>query len=472
MHLACEQASNILTKILEWGRVMSYMEQSTRYIPYDGKLGGRYRYYRDRAVLADSTLAWRYIADLDGLFDTYTGMLPQLLDWARERYPKDLADSDFAYKQSIRAKACDAARGILPAATLSNVGVYGSGQAFEALLLRMRAHPLPEARSYATMMLEELRKVIPSFVARVDRPDRGGVWSAYLAETRNDTSELVHRLFGGAVPEPRPSVTLTDFDPDAEDKLLAAICYPHTQLPDDQILTRVRTLGEGERIELLRAYVGERDNRRHRPGRAFERVDYRFDIVADYGAFRDLQRHRMLTIEWQPLCTLHGYEVPEAIDEAGLRNEFDDAMSRSASLYEALVDPIPRASFVRGVARVPDPFRHADERARGDAPPRAPHHAVGPPRVPAGRAGNAPSDRRTGRPPLHRERDVPRRPHHLRARASRRRTRRGRPPHFRPGLKREKSFVRSDQARRASLQVTVSPRRPVRLDSDPLVRAY
>jgi thymidylate synthase ThyX len=351
VHLACEQASNILTKILEWGRVMSYMEQSTRYIPYDGKLGGRYRYYRDRAVLADPTLAWRYIADLDGLFDTYTAMLPQLLDWARERYPKDAADSDFAYKQSIRAKACDAARGILPAATLSNVGIYASGQAFEALLLRMRAHPLPEAQAYATMMLEELRKVIPSFVARVDRPDRGVAWSAYLAETRRDTAELVHRLFGGDVPEPRPSVTLTDFDPDAEDKLLAAICYPHTQLPDDQVLARVRALGEGERVELLRAYVGERENRRHRPGRAFERVDYRFDIVADYGAFRDLQRHRMLTIEWQPLCTLHGYDVPEAIDEAGLRREFDDAMGRSASLYEALVDPFPeQASYAVSLA--------------------------------------------------------------------------------------------------------------------------
>jgi len=341
VHLACEQASNVLTKILEWGRVMSYMEQSTRYINYDDKLGGRYRYYRDRAVLADPQLAWRYIADLDGLFDTYAGMLPRLREWARERYPKRADDSDFAWKQSIKAKACDAARGVLPAATLSNVGVYGSGQAFEALLLRMRSHPLPEARSYGAMMLDELRKVIPSFVARVDRPDRGGTWSAYLAETRRDTSELVHRIFGTAEPEPRPSVTLTDFDPDAEDKLLAAICYPFTHLPDDQIQARVRTLGEGERVELLRAYVGERENRRHRPGRAFERVDYRFDIIADYGAFRDLQRHRMLTIKWQPLSTRHGYEVPDAIDEAGLRDDFEGAMQRSAELSAALEAPFP-----------------------------------------------------------------------------------------------------------------------------------
>jgi thymidylate synthase ThyX len=351
VHLACEQASNVLTKILEWGRVMSYMEQSTRYINYDEKLGGRYRYYRDREVLGDAELAWRYIADLDRLFETYAAMVPVLREWARERYPKGTDDSDFAWKQSVKAKAWDAARGVLPAATLSNVGIYGSGQAFEALLLRMRAHPLPEARGYAAMMLEELRKVIPSFVARVDRPDRGVVWSAYLAETRRATAELVERMFGDAEPEPRPSVTLTDFDPDAEDKLLAAVCYPFTHLPDDQILARVRTLAEGERVELLRAYVGERDNRRHRPGRAFERVDYRFDVIADYGAFRDLQRHRMLTIEWQPLSTRHGYDVPEAIDEAGLREPFDDAMARSAALYNALLDRYPeQASYAVSLA--------------------------------------------------------------------------------------------------------------------------
>ena len=245
VHLACEQSSNLLTKILEWGRLMAYLEQSTRYIPYDDKLGGRYRYYRDSAVLADRELAWRYIADMDALFETYSEMLPTLVDWARERYPKDPSDSHFVYKQTIKAKACDAARGILPAATLSNVGIYGTGQAFEALLLRMRAHPLPEARSYAATMLEELRKVIPSFLARVDREDRGVVWSAYLAETRASTAELVARLFDGDAAEPRPNVSLTDFDPDAEDKLLGAICYPQTHLPDDQVMARVRTLTDG-----------------------------------------------------------------------------------------------------------------------------------------------------------------------------------------------------------------------------------
>jgi thymidylate synthase ThyX len=350
VHLACEQASNLLTKILEWGRLMAYLEQSTRYIPYDSRLGGLYRYARPQSIL-QSRLGARYVGDLDGLFDSYAECLPQLSEWARATYPKDAGDSDFVYKQSIKAKACDAVRGMLPAATLSNVGIYGTGQAFEALLLRMRAHPLPEARSYASLMLTELRKVIPSFLTRVDRPDRGLAWSRYLAETREATGEIVERLLGGDEPDPRPSVTLADFDPEGEDKVVAAICYPHVDLPDDQLLARVRALGTDERASLLRAYVGDRENRRHRPGRALERTDYRFDVMTDYGAFRDLQRHRMLTIEWQPLTPRHGYEVPAPVHDAGLTEVFESAMARSSALHDALAEELPlEASYAVSLA--------------------------------------------------------------------------------------------------------------------------
>ena len=337
VHLACEQASNLLTKVLEWGRLMAYLEQSTRYIPYDTRLDGRHRYHRPKEVL-ESDVGLRYIADMDALFEIYSECLPVIADWARDTHPKQPGDSDFVYKQSIKAKACDAIRGILPAATLSNVGIYGTGQAFESLLLRMRAHPLPEARRYVELMLPELRKVIPSFLTRVDRPDRGLEWSAYFEGTRTDTEEVVARLFDAAEPEPRPAVTLTDFDPEGEDKVLAAICYPHLAVPEDQVLARVRRLGTDERVALMRAYVGDRSNRRHKPGRAFERTDYRFDVLTDYGAFRDLQRHRMLTIEWQTLTPDHGYEIPAEVVDAGVREQFEDAMERSAGLYDAITE--------------------------------------------------------------------------------------------------------------------------------------
>jgi thymidylate synthase ThyX len=341
VHLACEQASNLLTKILEWGRLMAYLEQSTRYIPYDSRVEGRYRYHRPPSVLG-SRLGARYVADLDALFDNYRGLLPTLTDWARDRYPKDASISDFVYKQTIKAKACDSIRGILPAATLSNVGIYGTGQAFEALLLRMRAHPLPESRAYAADMLRELRKVIPSFLTRVDRPDRGGAWVDYFAANDRATKDLVQRIFGAPLgteatpPVNSPQVRLLDFDPDGEDKVLAAIAFAATDRPEGELMAEVRRLGADERAALMTAYVGDRHNRRHKPGRAFERTGYRFEIIGDYGAFRDLQRHRMLTIEWQPLTPHLGYDVPEAVDEARATNQFREAMQRSADLYEAL----------------------------------------------------------------------------------------------------------------------------------------
>ncbi|MGB8862140.1 MAG: FAD-dependent thymidylate synthase [Ilumatobacteraceae bacterium] len=341
VHLACEQASNILTKVLEWGRLMSYLEQSTRYISYDARLGGRYRFFRDPAILS-SRFGTRYVGDMDRMFDSYSLLLSRVTDHVRATVPREAGDSDFVYRTATKAKALDAVRGVLPAASLSNVGIYGSGQAFESLLVRMRAHPLPEARHYADLMLHELRKVIPSFLKRVDLADRGGRWSHYLSGTREHTAELVESLFGGVPVEQAPSVQLVDFDPDAEDKLLAAICYPLSHLPDSQLAERVKTLSPTERAALLAAYIGDRENRRHKPGRAFERVDYRFDVLSDYGAFRDLQRHRMLTIEWQSLTPNHGYVRPELVEEAGMTDVFDDAMARSASLYDALKEEFPQ----------------------------------------------------------------------------------------------------------------------------------
>src|SRR6185295_12809474 len=161
-------------------------------------------------------------------------------------------------------------------------------------------------------------------------------------DTRDHTADVVHRMFGRETAEPRPGVTLVDFDPEGEDKVLAAVCYPHTNLAEDQVLAKVRALGADERVALLRAYVGERANRRHKPGRAFERTDYRFDVLADYGAFRDLQRHRLLTIEWQALTPRHGYVRPATVDEAGQTDAFDAAMARSAALYDMLKDEFPQ----------------------------------------------------------------------------------------------------------------------------------
>jgi thymidylate synthase ThyX len=349
VHLACEQASNLLTKVLEWGRLMSYLEQSTRYVPYDNRLSnGHYRYYRDAEVL-ESPLGARFVGDMDRMFDTYAALLPRLEAHLIQRFENERTSvSDIAYRRSVRARALDALRGLLPAGTLSNLGIYGSGQAYEQLLLRMAVHPLAEVRAYGELVRAELEKVIPSFLTRLSRPDRGGVWQDYLKGRREETAALVAKLWpedlASSLDAPGPGrqqVRLVDFDPKGEDKVLAAICFTFSNASEETLERRVAALGPQERAELLSAYVGVRSNRRHRPGRAFERTSYRFEIVSDYGAFRDLQRHRMLTIEWQPLGTHLGFHLPELVVEAGLEGPYVASLERSFELHGALRERFP-----------------------------------------------------------------------------------------------------------------------------------
>jgi thymidylate synthase ThyX len=342
VHLACEQASNILTKVIERGRLMSYLEQSTRYLGYDRRLSnGRYRFYRDNDLL-ESRFGARYIGEMDRMFDTYRELLPILTDWLTIKFPKTAADTDFVYRQAIRAKALDGLRGLLPASALSNLGIYASGQAYEALLLRMRAHPLPEVRDYAQMMLDELMKVIPSFLKRLDVADRGVAWTNYLATTKSATRTLLEETGGELeLEEPGEYVRLVGFDPKGEDRVLEAIVFAGSSLSHEQAARRVSAMSLDERATLFSTYVGPRGNRRHRPDRAFERTDYRFEIVSDYGAFRDLQRHRLLTIEWQPLSVDLGFDVPAIVREAGLAERYEESLLRSGELFRDVRGDFP-----------------------------------------------------------------------------------------------------------------------------------
>jgi thymidylate synthase ThyX len=343
-HVAMEQISNVATKIVEWGRLAAYLEQSTRYMAYDDKPRGTYRYHRPRE-LDGTPLAGRYRDTLDAVFDAYSAALPRARAWLEQVHPRDAATSERAWRASIKARAFDLLRGMLPAATTSNVGMYASGQAYEQLLLRLQDHELAEARDLGRQLLTELRTVIPAFLERVDREDRGRRWSAYLAATRDETRRVAEELLAGMVPEPEQAeVTLVDFDPDAETDVLVGMLYPHATVSERTLRTRVERMTADQRVALVRAYVGERTNRRHRPGRALERARYRFDICGDYGAFRDLQRHRMCTIEWQELSCRHGYDTPPELAACRLDGVWDDTMGRQAELWQALTAEQPRVA--------------------------------------------------------------------------------------------------------------------------------
>jgi thymidylate synthase ThyX len=333
-HVACEWVSNVLTKLLQRGRLAAYLEQSTRYIPYDEPLPeGGYRFYRDER------LGPEFAAAMDELFDIYSRSLTEVERWAGGRWPRSDSEPEAAWQRSIRAKALDLLRGLLPAATLSHVGIYASGQAYEQLIMRLMASPLPEAREYGGMILAELQQVMPSFVSRVERPDRGGEWVSYLEQRRERTEAWVARLGldrRGDVDD-APSVELLHVDGTEED-LLTACLFEASTAPETEILARIDVLDREERAELLAALAGDRANRRHRPGRGFEALRYRFEIVSDYGAFRDLQRHRMLTCQWQRLGPDLGAGVPEELAEAGVADEFEHGLEISRAEYERLAD--------------------------------------------------------------------------------------------------------------------------------------
>jgi thymidylate synthase ThyX len=332
-HVACEWVSNILTKILQRGRLAAYLEQSTRYIPYDKPLpDGGYRFYRD------DELGPEFARAMDEIFAIYSRSLEEVEEWAAARWPRE-DEPEAAWRRSIKAKALDLLRGLLPAATLSHVGIYATGQAYEQLIMRLMASPLPEARDFGGMILGELKQVMPSFVSRVDRPERGGEWISYLERRREQTERWVSRLGLDRRDESddAPSVELLHVDGSEED-LLASSLFESSTVTEPEILARIDVLDSEERAELLAALVGDRANRRYRPGRGFEALRYRFEIVSDYGAFRDLQRHRMLTCQWQRLTPDLGAGIPEEVREAGVGGEFERALEVSRNEYERLAD--------------------------------------------------------------------------------------------------------------------------------------
>jgi len=330
-HVACEWTSNLLTKILQRPRLAAYLEQSTRYIAYDTTLDGfGYRYHRD------PRFGGQYERAMDDLFETYTRMLAGMSAWVAERFPRSADESAAAHARAVRAKALDLVRGMLPTSSLSHMGIYASGQTYEQLVLHLLAHPLVEAQAYGRMLLEELQAIIPSFVVRVERPDRGGRWIEYLRERREAAEHAADRL-GLVEPEHAgaPSVRLLRAH-GTETELAAALLYEGSAVGEAEGLAAVERLPADELAALLRELVGARENRRHRPGRGFETLRYRFEIVSDYGAFRDLQRHRLLTCQWQRLSPDLGADVPHELVAAGLGGDYERGLDASRVEYERL----------------------------------------------------------------------------------------------------------------------------------------
>jgi thymidylate synthase ThyX len=356
-HLALEQVSNLATKVVEDCRIGgSPIEQSTRYVFYYQKdPEGRYKYYRGGEIL-NSPVGNEYQKTMDFIFDTYTQAVDPLTEFFRKRKPMEEAEYTIrnptspekysamntevlqkqfriTYNADLKTKACDILRGLLPASTLTNVGLYGNGRFYQGLLTRLYSHQLPECNRRASDAHDELNKVIPKFVKRAKRDD-------YQVQREQSMRLFADQLLQGIAAEKESECTLLPAAASSQellDRTLALCLYPYSSHPLRQLISIVRQLSYDKRRELLVTYTGNRTQRRNRPGRAFEAgYPLTFDIQADFGAYRDLQRHRMLTQERQLLQPGLGYTIEDELREVGLYEKAERCFETSAELYDRM----------------------------------------------------------------------------------------------------------------------------------------
>ena len=342
-----EGASNLLTKKIERSRLASYLEQSTRYIYYDRKgADGSYNYFIPTDL--PGTIAATYRSSLDRIFDLYSEIVRGTTEYVQKKNPApevkdDGADADrlelIAWRGATRAQACDAARPVLPVATKSTVGIVASSQAMEAMIRRLLAEPLGEANNTGRMLLKESRKVIGAFLKRADLPDRGLAWVLYLREMKEKLKALAKQYLPTESADFAEPVRLVGSSVKDEMDLVPDMLFEVSELSERELRTAVASWPDERKKEVFNAYMGARMNRRHKPGRALEKLHYEWEVTADYGTFRDLQRHRIVDAwEWQDLTVKYGYDVPDLIKEAGFETQFRECFAESEKLWKAMTD--------------------------------------------------------------------------------------------------------------------------------------
>jgi thymidylate synthase ThyX len=358
--IAIEGLSNIAVKKIEDRRIgLSYLEKSSRYVAWNKKINGEYQFYRD-SVLMKSRFADAYVDTCNFSFDVYSKNIEPMINYVREKYPiekyffkdsedkkekpfsklqkeTDIKSANMIYKGSTKAKALDILRGLLPASTLTNVGITGNGRAFEYLLTILSASELDEEQNLASKIKKELDSTIKSFVRRSD-DKYGKAFQSYLKQIKKITKSIVAK-------EIKPKSTLgaitklVDWESEiySIDKIVTSIIYEQSPSTSYQnILLQVKKLSKEKKIKIIKSLANLRHNRRHRPGRAFETVYYTFDLLNNFGMFRDLHRHRALTLERQLLTTDHGFHTPNEIKFLGIEKEYKECMNKTKETFDRI----------------------------------------------------------------------------------------------------------------------------------------
>jgi len=369
--LAIESISNIAAKNIEDQRIgLSYIEKSSRYVYFDKKINGQYKYLREKKIM-DSYYADKYLEVCDLSFDIYSKNIEPMQNFIMEKEPidkfqfydsiskqdiyfnnlkefDDIKSAQRVYKTTIKAKSLDLLRGLLPASTLTNLGISGNGRAFEYLLSRLSASNLTEMSILSDQLYEELNLIIPSFVYRV-KNQHGISMQNYLRNTKEIILKMAKKHLSHIKIDSNfdRNINLIFYEDntEAEVKIASSILFEQAAGHTLAIITDyVRSLPRDQRHEIIKAYTSLRTNRRQRPGRAFEMIEYTFEMLTNFGMFRDLHRHRILTLERQLLSTRHGYDVPKEISELGILSDFKDCMYKSNEVFQILVKNYPEES--------------------------------------------------------------------------------------------------------------------------------
>ncbi len=335
-HVVIENTTKLMTKKLEWGRLAAYLEQSTRYIYYDQKdANGRYRYYVPENL--KPAVKKEYVKAMDTIFDVYSQLVQAMTKHVRDTSTVPKKERDVAWKAATKAQACDAIRQLLPLSVQTTVGIFASAQALESLVMHLLGDDLLEARTTGQGILDAARQVIPAMLERADKPERGGATIAYRSNTYHAVKAAADKLLTVNYSAETDPVTMTSLFPRNELDVVADMLYEHSDLPLMTVREQVAEMTYDQKAEVFKTYVGERLNRRHRPGRALETIHYSFDLVGDFGIFCDLARHRMVDdFEWQFVTPRLGYEMPKLVEEAGMTELYDKCFDISLALYSLL----------------------------------------------------------------------------------------------------------------------------------------
>lgn len=340
VHVGIESVSVLATKSMEDRRVgLSPLEKSTRYVRFDDKVNGKYKYFRDKKIIT-SKYGKLYVESMDLLFGTYSKLIPLMYTHFIKKFPKPTEASDKAYEMSIRAKACDTLRGLLPLATLTNMGIFGNGRAYEYMLTKMFANNLDEVMSLANDIYGELDKVIHNFIERI-KTERGQTNVQYFKDFYGDVKKVSKRFIAPNANEEKVSIKLLDYDKDAEYKIIAAILFSDTNIALDKLLKLAKRMGKKQKLEILNAFCNRRQGRWNKIGRAFEDSFYHFEIVSDFGSYKDLERHRILTQDKQIFSCDLGFDIPTDVTEAGFKKEYTTAMIFAKRTYDKLKKVLP-----------------------------------------------------------------------------------------------------------------------------------